>query len=111
MEATVPQTTHTFALDLHALRKDAHATLANHTLPRYDEVLVQITEKRVVCEALATAIERRMSTPDTSVSATLTECRTVAQRPIGPGLVSADDLHTKLARTVLELADILDLLA
>jgi hypothetical protein len=48
--------------------------------------------------------------PDPSAAATLAESRKAAQRVLGPGLQSADDLSKVLATTTLELADLFEVL-
>lgn len=98
-------------IDLQALRKTATETLREHSLPRYEDVLSGIEAQRSAVTTLVKAIQSRLGgSIDTVTSTTVRECETTATKDVGPGLQSADNLHGMLARAVLILADVYELL-
>ena len=97
--------------DLHDIRAFARLAKSARSGVRYKELLDTVGHLRTDGARVANAIDSYLLVkPDKLTSASIVEHRKALQAVPGPSYQSADNLREQLARTVLSLADIYDLM-
>jgi len=103
--------THLDGADLHDIRSFARLAKSARSGVKYPELLDTVGHLRTDGARVANAIDSYlMQVPDSLISQSILVHRKALQEVPGSSYQSADDLRDRLARTVLDLADIYDLM-